>query len=185
MPKLNEDTRLKRVAQTVQVLGMLMINPEMSQQAACDEVGIDPRTFRNWLHSGDNTIETLRGFLTMTQREMLTELSVARMQIVRLLIKDALDPLTPAKDRVTLERRLDEIANELQRIHHATPGVEEGANKFLKEGPLIEKQRSKLATVDVERTEEGVTLHVYEEQDVIDVTPSPSESDQSSHDERP
>jgi len=175
MPKLTEDTRLKRIAATMQVLGMLMQNPEMTQQEACDEVGITPKTYRAWLHSGDDTIETLRGFLTMTQRETLAELSIARMQIVRLLIKDALDPLTPAKDRVTLERRLDEIANELQRVHHATPGIEEGANQFLKQGPIIQQQKSKLATVDVERTGEGVTVHVYEERDVIDVTPEPDE----------
>lgn len=171
MPKLAEDTRLQRIAQTVQVMGLLMQNPEMTREDACQQAGITPRTYRDWLQSGDETIEALRGFLTMTQRETLFELSQARMKIIQLLIRDALDPLTASKDRVLIEKRLDEIAQELQRVHHATPGIEEDANQFLKEGPKIEKQRSRLASVDVERTKDGVTVHVFEERDVIDVTP--------------
>ena len=143
----------------------------MKVSEACEQVGITERVYRDWLHKGDNTIEALRGFLTMAQREQLSKIVTARLQIVDLIIADALDPLTAPKDRVMLERRLDEIAFELQRTHHAVPGIEEDANKFLKEGPVIESKKSRLASIDVERTKDGVTVNVYEEHDVIDITP--------------
>jgi hypothetical protein len=176
MPKLNEETKLKRISQTMRVMGLVILDGK-SQEEACREVGITPYIYNSWLHSGEDTIETLRGYLIMLQRVSLSEIVAAQSQAIRLHIKDLLDPLTSPKDRVIISRYLDELGSELQRIHHAVPGIEEQANAFLKQGPTTSKKKSRLASIDIERDQDSgiTTVNIYEENDVIDVTPSQQE----------
>jgi len=167
--------QVQRVTQTVEVMRLRFEEPELTVDEACDRVGISRRVFYHWLHRGDDVIDNMRDFILGEHRKMLLAISTARLSAVELLIKDALHENTSTQDRVAAMRYLDPIREELERAHHAAPGVEEEAHAFLKLGPKLEKQQSRLASIEVREEDDSVVFDIYKTQDVIDITPEDAE----------
>lgn len=152
-----------RISQAAQVMILIFENPRLSVDAACRQVGITRQQYAYWVRKGSDSIEAIRELIGHQQREMLVDIAVARKAGVEMLIKDAIDPLVAGKDRVVILKYLDEVQDELERIHHAKPGIEEEAVEFLRQGPILEKKRSRLAQLDLERTADGITISIYED----------------------
>jgi hypothetical protein len=107
---------------------------------------------------------------------MLMNLVVSQAAAINELLKDATAESTSTKDRVLAQSYLDKIREELERQLHAAPGVEEDAHRFLKQGPEISLKKSRLASIEVRSDADGgVTLDVYKDETIIDVSPHPRE----------
>jgi hypothetical protein len=168
------DTR--RITQAADVSIRRMADPKLSVEDACAAVGIEERTYYRWVKKGEDTIEVIRGFIADQQRMMLMSLVVSQAEAIRLLNEDAVDTGTSTKDRVIAMSYLDQVREELERQLHAAPGVEEDAHRFLKQGPNIELKKSRLASIEVRGDDDGgVTVDVFKESEIIDVTPHSQE----------
>lgn len=174
MSTLAPASRLHRVNQAIQVLAILFEFPDTSIVDACNQIGIEPRTFYRWVHKGETTIDSLREFIAHQQKEILIHVSAGRQVAVQHLINDAVHENTSTRDRIMALRYLDEVREALERAHHAAPGIEEDAHAFLKQGPKTSKMKSRLASIEVRETDDGIDLEIYKEQDVIVVNPRKS-----------
>jgi hypothetical protein len=133
----------------ISVMLLLFADPELTQKDACEQVEIDPRTYRNWIQSGNDTIELLRTLISNQQREILFEATSVQLAGISLLKKDVLKENLDIGDRIKGLRYLKEIADELQRVHHAVPGREEEAHDFLRQGPVIAQQDSTITRMEI------------------------------------
>lgn len=167
---METELALTRQSQAATVMALLFDDPSLTQEQACAKAGITLRQYRYWLQQGGESIDAVREFITGQQREILADIAVARRTGINMLIKDAVSPMTAGKDRVLILGYLNEVQEELERTHHAVPGIEEEAVAFLKQGPVISTKRSRFASVDIERDEDGVTVRIYKEDEVIDGT---------------
>lgn len=166
MPVLTEATILKREAQAVEVMA-LSFRGGLTQEAACEEVGISEDVYRDWIRKSPILVTSLRDFIDGAHREALTYLSQVRLQAIEMFISILLDDETEPKDKLGIWRQLKLELEELERVYHAAPGVEQDAHQFLKEGPKIKDQESRL-TVTLEG---GGILDVSvsgKQQDVVD-----------------
>jgi hypothetical protein len=157
-----------RVNQVQHVLMLLFQQPDISINQACEQVGINEDTYRYWLAKGDDSIDAVRDFIDQQQRELISEIAVAKGRIVRMLINDATDVLTKPLERKALFESLSEELDELQTVYNVRPGIEEDAQAFLKKGPSIEKKQSRFASIDIEETDSGFRIGLNESKDIID-----------------
>jgi len=175
MPKLTEVTEAARTAQALNAMALMIQDPTTKTKDAAEAAGLSAFQFRDWIRKHPKTIEAIREFVTLMQKDLLFDLVQAERGIVMMMIDDATNPLTSGRDRVTIHKWLYEYGGVLQKSLHAIPGVEESAHSFLKEGPMTESKKSRLASIEVSRTEDGVTVEVFEDQDdIIDITPEPT-----------
>lgn len=144
-------------------------DPTLTQQDACEIVGITPKTYRNWVQSGNEAIETMRELIGRAQREMLVEATSVQLAGLRLLKRDVLKSDVDISERIKGLRYFKEIADELQQIHHAAPGQEEEAHEFLRKGPVTKKQESTFSRLEVRASADGgLTVDMIGHEDVQD-----------------
>lgn len=164
-------------------MAIIFESPSTTILDACIEVGIEPRTFYRWVHKGENTIDSLREFIGNQQREILMEVSSARQEAITRVIQDAIHENTATRDRILALRYLDVVREDLERAHHAAPGVEEEAHEFLKKGPNTSQMKSRLASIEVREVDDGIDIDIIKGQDVIDVNPPEEKSSQTPDDD--
>ncbi len=156
------------IAQAQQVLMLLFYQPNMTIRSACEKVGITERKYRYWLASGDEAIERTRELIDAQQRELISEIAIAKGEIIRKMISQATESTTKPLDRVALYNTLNEELNLLQGVYNVRPGIEEKAHEFLKQGPKTTKKKSRFASLDIKESEDGVQIDIIREEDVID-----------------
>lgn len=157
-----------KIAQAQQVLMLLFYEPNLTIGQACDRVGITERQYRYWLATGNEAINKTRDLIDQMQRELISEIAVAKFKIIRMLINDATNELTKPLDRNKLYETLDIALSELQSVYNVRPGIEEKAQEFLKKGPSIERKQSRFASIDIEETETGFRIGLNEPKDIVD-----------------
>ncbi|MGC9384221.1 MAG: hypothetical protein ACP5D6_06450 [Kosmotogaceae bacterium] len=156
------------IAQAQQVLLLLFLNSDMTVETACEAVGITERKYRYWLANGETAIEMTRNLIDNQQKQLVSELAIAKNKIINRLIKDATDVTTKPLERAKLFEVLNEELDKLQSVYNVRPGIEEQAQAFLKQGPAIEKKESRFASIDIEETDEGFRIGINKENDIID-----------------
>lgn len=162
-------TQLAKISQAQQVLTLLFYDPTLTVEHACEVAGITVRQYRYWLSHGGEAINSTRDLIDAQQRELISDIAIAKGKIVQLLIQDALNPLTKPLDRKSILETLDNILNEYQTIYNVRPGIEEEAQEFLRQGPKIEKKESRFASIEVEETDSGFRIGLNETPKVVDI----------------
>ena len=177
MPELTESTILVRKSQALQVLIERMNDPHLSTEEACQRVGISSQVYRDWMHQDPDALVALRNFIAAMQLEQLFNIEMTWPVIVEELLKSASASGTKTKDRVQATKLLERFKDDLERSYNAQPGAEEDAHGFLKDGPKLSKKLSRMASVEVEPTQQGgVRVDISSYQDVIDL-PDPEHSE--------
>lgn len=156
------------IAQAQQVLLLLFLNSDLTVTKACEAVGITERKYRYWLANGENAIEMTRSLIDSQQKQLVSELAIAKNEIIGKLIADATSKITKPLERAKIFEVLSEELDKLQNIYNVRPGFEERAQAFLKKGPVIEKKESRFASIDIEETEEGFRIGINKESEVVD-----------------
>jgi hypothetical protein len=156
------------IAQAQQVLVMLFLEPSLTVEDACRIVNISKSKYYYWLSRGDEAISLTRSLIDDQQKQMISEIAIAKRRIIKELIADATDKVTKPLERAKLFEVLNEELERLQSIYNVRPGIEEKAQEFLKHGPTIAPKKSKFASIDIEETESGFRIGLNEEKDIID-----------------
>lgn len=169
MPTLSDVTIAAREAQVIQVMGLVYQGSSIKD--ACATVGIDERTYRRWATESSEYISAIRELLNEVEKERILELASARARIEELIILDGLNSDTEPADRLHILKWLAEELEISARSHQAQPGVEQEAQEFLRKGPTITRQRSRLAAINVTETDEGFQVDLYQDRETIDLGP--------------
>ena len=157
-----------KIAQTQQVLMLLFYEPKLKITDACERIGIEPHVYRYWLSHGGDSINVVRSFIDQQQRELVSEIAIAKGRSIRMMIDEATNVLTKPLERKALFESLSQELDELQTVYNVRPGIEEEAQAFLKKGPTIEKKRSRFASIDIEETDSGFRIGLNEDKDIVD-----------------
>ncbi|MHC4311260.1 MAG: hypothetical protein ACYSW3_02170 [Planctomycetota bacterium] len=161
----NEDIR---IAQVLEVMGIIFADPRTKVDVACEKVGIKPSTYYYWVRKDPEALRAVREFLAETQKVELAFLSAAVSEINMELAATAMSENTEAADRLRIAKYLSNEAEKLQRVYQVTGGSEEAA-EFLKDGPKLEKHSSRFASMTVAEDGDGkVKVDFYREDTVID-----------------
>lgn len=169
MPTLTEETALVKESTAIRVLLLMLDQPKLSEEDACNQIGITPDQYRFWIRRDPDALDAVRQFIVESQRTQLFQIEMAWPQAVGELIEDATATGTKTKDRIGAMKLLREIKEDLERTHHTQPGVEDEAHTFLKKGPKLQSIPSRMASVEVEPTPTGgLHIEVSHYSDVID-----------------
>ena len=172
-------TDVVRMDLFAQVLEYRLEHPESTVQEACEKVGVPRRTFYAWLSSDSEAMLAVKDTLNDSQRASLFEYSQRLYTGLTLLLDDFIDPKNKPEVRMKLGKWLIPFFDDVAKIHHATPGGEDRA-PFLKDGPKLERAQSRLATLDLAITEDGVRVEVLRDEPLLELEardPEPAEKD--------
>lgn len=168
MPKLTEMSIALRQKQVLEVMALKFNYPDKPITELCEMANIEPRTFYTWLDKSEDMVSALSELITSSQRTRLFLIESYKLRAVEKLIAKGLNEITDVGDQLKILAALSAMGDELQEIHHARPGIEQDAYSFLQQGPELELQKSRLASIEVrEDATEGVTIDIYKEQPVI------------------
>lgn len=156
----------------------MLANPELTQTDACDQVGINERTFRRWREHSSDTINQIQRTIHEHQTEELAKIIQARSMILPSVLRDALSPLTDPSTRLriyeSITRQQDELADKVRSLEH-------NIDPELFSGPKLETKESRFASPTVDVTvKDGQVSVQFRENPIIEVQAleqSPKESE--------
>lgn len=170
MPELTETSIAIRQSQVIEV--MILVWQGSTIKDACLAVGIDQNTYRRWAKESTEYINAIRDLLLEQDRIRILNLASARETIENQLILDGKKAELHPEVRLKILKWITDQLEEASRVHQAQPGIETEAQEFLRQGPKITKQKSRLAAIDISEDEDGtVRVDLYREIDAIDLDP--------------
>lgn len=140
MPELTDSTRARRVEQALEVYRLLATDGKITQKKACEQVGIDPQTYRYWISQSGEAIEVFHKALAEVERSELALILSSREQITGMLIKDALSKFTEPGVRLSIKQYLDAHSERMQERHR---GLDNDSARKLLSGCELEPGESR------------------------------------------
>lgn len=174
MPALTDQSITTRISQAIQVI--LLQEEGSTIEEACQAVGISRSSFYEWARKAPDMMEAVREHVGEQQRYLMVRLLVAWQRGLEELATDLESKSLKTKDRVIALKLVRPILEDLLETFHAQPGAEEAAHEFLKKGVTLQRQPSRMASLEVEPTETGgLKVHVSQYNDILDITPDQEE----------
>lgn len=134
-----EDTSPKAQIQkdkALQVHTLMLTNPDMTQAAACAQVGIDPKTYRKWIAQQDEALELLEQTRIEIDRLDYADCLTKRSVISDQFLKDAMGSGVSITERIKALQYIDEKIDVFSSRYHT---VDVEAEQVLLTGPKQEK----------------------------------------------
>lgn len=160
------------IDKSLQVYQLLACNPLMTQEQACKNIGIDPKTYRKWIVTQDEAIKAFEQTRLENERNEYAEYLAAKSAISISLIQDAMKPDVPIDVRIKALVYIDQKINEYSGRYHI---VDVEAEQDLLSGPKQVLGTSKLANrVIVEDKRNETVIRVKDKPEVLDIQPNSS-----------
>lgn len=119
----------------LQVHKLLLTNPNMTQAAACAQVGVDPKTYRKWIALADESLEVFEQSRIENDRLDYANYLVKKSEISDQFIQDAMKPGVSITERIKALQYIDNRIDELGSRYHT---VDVEAEQDLLSGPKQE-----------------------------------------------
>ena len=119
----------------LQVHTLILTNPDMTQAAACAQVGIDPKTYRKWIALQDEALELLEQTRVEIDRQDYADYLMRRSVISNQFVMDAMGPGVSITERIKALEFIDEKIDEYSSRYHT---VDVEAEKVFLTGPKQE-----------------------------------------------
>lgn len=120
----------------LQVHTLILTNPDMTQGAACAQVGIDPKTYRKWIAQQDEALELLEQTRVEIDRLDYVDCLTKRSVISDQFVKDAMGSDVSITERIKALQYIDEKIDEYSSRYHT---IDVEAEQDLLSGPKQEK----------------------------------------------
>lgn len=120
------------------------MNEGMTVVAACNEIGIPRSTFYDILKKNPEAIAEYQEIIEANARQQLGLILFHKTEILHRVIEDGLSDKTAPRDRLAIYKTLSELESELNHTFQIESQAEADAHKFLKQGPVISPQISRL-----------------------------------------
>jgi hypothetical protein len=155
-----------QINKAVEVLRLLTTMPRMTQEKACANVGIDPKTYRKWIATQDEALISFEQARVEIERNELSTYLIAKNAIVNGLVADAMKPGVPISERIKALQHIEKQITDLSDRYHT---VDVQAEQDLLNGPSQEFGTSKLANrVRVEEHENETIVRIKDKPEIID-----------------
>lgn len=165
-----------------QVLEYRLANPTATIEESCAAVGIAKSSFYRWVAMDSEAMVAVKDALNDAQRGALFEYSQRIYSALTMLLDDAVNTKLKTETRLKVLKFAIPLFDDLAKVHHATPGGEDRA-PFLKKGPVLEHAQSRLATLDLAITEDGVRVDILRDQPIIEAFLQDPESEAEAEDQ--
>ncbi len=119
----------------LQVHTLILTNPDMTQAAACAQVGIDPKTYRKWIALQDEALELFEQTRIENDRQDYANYLVKRSAISYQFVSDAMGSNVSIMERIKALEYIDEKIDEFSSRYHT---VDVEAEQDLLSGPKQE-----------------------------------------------
>jgi hypothetical protein len=179
MPKLTETSIIIRQNQALNVMVARLQDHTLTLKDACEKEGISVESYHHWIRESPDAMDVLREYLLMAKRQQLFEIETAWGEALGEVIKDVLNPVTKAGERVTSMNFLKKELEDLEGMFHAAPGIEEDAQAFLKKGPKLVSVQSRMTSIEVTPKGDGVNIQIGPStyRDVVDLPIQPAKEE--------
>jgi hypothetical protein len=155
-----------QIDKALQVLNLLTNMPRMTQEQACKNVGVDPKTYRKWIATQDEALISFEQARVEIERNEYSTYLIAKNAITNLLVNDAMKPDVPVGDRIKALQHIDKKMDELSNRYHT---VDVQAEQDLLSGPKQEMGVSKLANrVTIVESGNETTIRIKDKPQIID-----------------
>lgn len=158
----------QQINKALQVLQIMSENPRMTQEKACQHIGISVPTYRKWISTQESALATFEAVRTEVERNEFATFLITKNAISNKLVADAMKNDVSITERIKalefIDKKLDEFSN---RYH--TVDVE--AEQELLSGPKQEPGRSlSINRVSVDEDENETVIRVKNSPTIIDMT---------------
>ena len=168
MPNLSLETEAQRQLQAMQVFS-LMVQKNISQEEACDEIGISVDTYRRWMTKDPNAIPALRSIIEALQKEQTFLVASKKLEITKSLM-GKLDGDAEVAELIAGLKYLDSLEERnVDNLNMVAPN-EKAAQEYLT-GPELQKAKSRMAatTMNVKANDDGsLDITTYREEEVLE-----------------
>ena len=117
----------------LQVHKLILTNPDMTQAAACAQVGIDPKTYRKWIAEQDEALEAFEQTRIENDRADYANYLQKESEISEQFLQDAMKPGVSLTERIKaleyIDKKIDDFSS-----RYLTVDIE--AEQDLLSGPL-------------------------------------------------
>ena len=119
----------------LQVHTLILTNPDMTQAAACAQVGIDPKTYRKWIALQYEALELFEQTRVEIDRLDYADYLTKRSVISNQFVSDAMGPGVSITERIKALEYIDKKIDEFSSRYHT---VDVEAEQDLLTGPKQE-----------------------------------------------
>ena len=119
----------------LQVHTLILTHPDMTQAAACAQLGIDPKTYRKWIALQDEALELLEQTRMEIDRLDYADYLTKRSAISNQFVSNAMGPGVSITERIKALQYIDEKIDEFSSRYHT---VDVEAEQNLLSGPKQE-----------------------------------------------
>jgi len=116
----------------LQVYTLILTNPDMTQTAACAQIGIDPKTYRKWIALQDEALAQLEQTRIEIDRLDYADYLTKRSEISNQFVADAMEPGVSITERIKALEYIDKKIDEFSSRYHT---VDVEAEQDLLSGP--------------------------------------------------
>lgn len=134
--------RNARVNNAIQVIQQ--VNDGLTVTDACREIGIARSTFYYTIKANPEAIAEYQDMITTNAREQLALVLLSRRAILEKVVQDGLAEDTSPRDRLQILKMLDSLLNDMVNKLQADNEAEEKAQEFMRQGPVISRQVSRM-----------------------------------------
>jgi hypothetical protein len=141
----------------MEVYYLLKSDQELTQEQACERIGITPKVYRFWIAESRDALKAFNNAVDEVSRQELAHLLVIREFVQLKLIKDALNDMTDPATRLQIYKF---FVDRTETLHEQYRYIEDLETEGLLKGPKLIPGESKFAPgtapmLDVETNEDG------------------------------
>ena len=140
MKAITKSSRVNSARQVIQ-----RMNDGMTVVDACEEVGIPRSTYYDIIKNNPEVIAEYQEMVEANAKEQLGMILLHKNQILQKIIEDGLSDGTSPKDRLAIYKGLNELVDNLNQNLEIENQAAAAAHEFLKQGPVISPQISRLS----------------------------------------
>jgi len=150
---------MKAITKTSRINAAILViqrmNEGMTVVDACDDVGIPRSSYYEIIKNNPEVIAEYQEMVEVNAKEQLGMILLHKNQILQKIIEDGLSDQTTPKDRLAIFKGLNELVDNLGQNLQIENRAAVEAHKFLKQGPVISPQVSRLSATQTTILIEG------------------------------
>lgn len=150
MKSLAKASRVNTALQVVQYM-----NEGMTVVDACREVGLPRSSYYDIVNKNPEAIAEYQELVEANTRDQLELILLSKTAILQKVIQDGLADTTKPRDRLHIYKTLNALFDDYATTLRVESQAEKDAQLFLREGPMIKRQVSRMAATTITYEEEN------------------------------
>ena len=163
---MTPQVRLK-IDKAIQVYQLRLCNPKMTLAKACENIGIDPKTYRKYIATQDEVLTAFEQTRIENERNEYSEFLTSKAAISNGFLADAMKPGVSITERIKALEHIDKKLDEYSGRYHT---VDIEVEQELLSGPKQTPGISRLAS-RINIAEEGneTVIRVKDKPEIVDI----------------